>query len=126
VVEDIRHCGFAQRLIAERQEAYWVVDLHRVAALESEGNYVRVMEIGSSSPAVIRASLQALGELLDPSTFLRISRSAIVNMANVERIERDADRHFVFVLRHGGRRFKVGRTFHAQVAQMVRMVARER
>jgi DNA-binding LytR/AlgR family response regulator len=126
VVEDTRHCSFAQRLIAERQEAYWVLELRGIAALESEGNYVRVMEIGSSRTALIRASLQALGELLDPDTFLRISRSVIVNMANVERIERDADSHFVFVLRHGGRRFRVGRTFHAQVAQMVRMVARER
>jgi hypothetical protein len=52
--------------------------------------------------------------------FVRVNRSVIVNLGYVERIERDPDSHLVFVLQDG-RRFNVGRTFHAQVAQLLRL-----
>jgi two-component system LytT family response regulator len=114
---------YTERLIAERDEVYWVMDCHRIVTLESEGNYVRVTDVGGGAPALLRGTLQSVGAVLDPETFVRINRSVIVNMTHVERIERDHDSHLVFVMRESGGRFSVGRTFHPHVAQMLKLGA---
>ena len=59
--------------------------------------------------------------MLDPETFVRVNRSVIVNLAFLDRIERDADSHLVFVMRDSGRRFNVGRAFHPHVAQLLKL-----
>ena len=53
--------------------------------VESAGNYVAV-HIGKESH-IMRDSLQSLEKQLDPSKFLRISRSAIVNLDQVKELQ---------------------------------------
>jgi DNA-binding LytR/AlgR family response regulator len=91
-----------------------------MVSLESEGNYVRVAEEGAPEPAILRGTMQALGAILDPEHFVRVNRFAILNLAFVERIERDADSHLVFILRDG-RSFAVGRAYAADVHRALRM-----
>jgi two-component system, LytTR family, response regulator len=109
------------RLTAERDDAYRVIECRRIATLESQGNYVHVLESGDSRPSVMRGTLQSVCAVLDPEVFVRINRSVIVNLTCVDRIERDADSHLVFVMRDNGRRFNVGRAFHGQVVQVLRL-----
>jgi DNA-binding LytR/AlgR family response regulator len=110
-----------ERLTAERDDAYRVIECRRIASLESQGNYVHVVEAGDARPSVMRGTLQSVCAVLDPQAFVRINRSVIVNLAYVDRIERDADSHLVFAMRDSGRRFNVGRTFHAHVSQLLKM-----
>jgi two-component system, LytTR family, response regulator len=105
-----------ERLTAQRDGAYRIIECSNIALLESDSNYVRIMESGSGTPAVVRDTLQNLCSSLDPERFLRINRSIVVNLGHVERIERDIDSHLVFVMRDGSR-FNVGRAFHPQVAK---------
>jgi two-component system LytT family response regulator len=109
-----------ERLTAERDGSFWVIECRRIMTLESEGNYVTITESGDSKPALIRGTLQGIGALLDPDMFVRINRSVVVNMAFVERIERDAHSHFIFVMRESGRRLNVGRTFHSRIARLLK------
>jgi two-component system LytT family response regulator len=109
------------RLTAERDDAYRVIECKKIALLESQGNYVHVTEHGDTRPSVMRGTLQSICAVLDPEVFVRINRSVIVNLQTVERIERDADSHLVFIMKDGGRRFNVGRAFHAQVVQVLRL-----
>jgi two-component system, LytTR family, response regulator len=111
---------FTQRLTAERDDAYYVIECETIVTLESEGNYVRVTQSGDLNPAFLRGTLQSICEVLDPEVFLRINRSVIVNLSQVDRISRDADSHLVFVMRDG-RSFNVGRTFHPDIAQRLRL-----
>ena len=114
-----RRC--VERLTAERDGSFWVIECRRIMALESEGNYVCISESGDPRPARIRGTLQGIGALLDPDVFVRINRSVVVNMAFVEHIERDAHSHFIFVMREGGRTFNVGRTFHSRIARLLKL-----
>jgi two-component system, LytTR family, response regulator len=111
---------YMERLTAERDGSFWVIDCRRITTLESAGNYVRIHESGDARPASIRGTLQGIGALLDPDAFVRINRSVVVNMAFVEHIERDAHSHFIFVMREDGRTFNVGRTFHSRIARLLK------
>jgi two-component system LytT family response regulator len=110
-----------ERLTAERDDAYRVIECRGIATLESQGNYVHVTEAGDARPSVMRGTLQGIQDVLDPEIFVRVNRSAIVNLKYVDRIERDGDSHLVFVMRETGQRFNVGRTFHAQVTQLLKV-----
>lgn len=116
-----RSRAYTQRLTAERDDAYYVIDCATIVMLESEGNYVRVTQVDDSRPALLRGTLQSVGEVLDPELFVRVNRSVIVNLNYVDRIERDADSHLVFVMRGRGRSFNVGRTFHPHIAQRLKL-----
>ena len=113
--------AFTQRLTAERDEAYYVIECANIVTLESEGNYVRVTQLDGSKPALMRGTLQSICEVLDPDKFVRVNRSVIVNLNHVDRIERDSDSHLVFVMRGEGRTFNVGRTFHSHIVQRLKL-----
>jgi two-component system LytT family response regulator len=117
----LRRRSYTERLIAERDDAYRVIECSAVVMLESEGNYVRITALDDPQPALLRGTLQSIATLLDPDTFVRLNRSVIVNLAHVQQIERDADSHLVFVMREGGCRFNVGRSYHSQVAKLLKL-----
>jgi two-component system LytT family response regulator len=119
---EARGRGHAERLIAERNDAYHVIKCANIVMLESDGNYIRVTELGESTPAFLRGTLQSVAAVLDSNTFVRINRSVIANLAYVSRIERNEDARLVFTIAQVGRSLRVGRSFHARVLQ--RMQAR--
>ncbi len=63
-------------------ERCWIVRLAEVFLMESEGNYTRLC-FGKERP-LIRRSLNALEEQLDPAVFFRANRRQMVNLKWVE------------------------------------------
>jgi two-component system LytT family response regulator len=61
-------------------------DIRFVAA---EGNYVRVYM--TDKAILVRETIQSLEEQLDPATFIRVHRRAIVNLNHVIEFHRDAE-----------------------------------
>ena len=116
----LRGQNCASRLVCERDGAWRIVECRNMVSLESEANYVRVTEQDCAQPAIMRGTLQRLVEMLDASQFVRVNRFAILNLSFVERIERDPDSHWMFVMRDG-RRFGVGRAFASEVQRVLRL-----
>ncbi len=116
---------FAQRaaasepslLIAERDGAMHVLDARTIELLESDGNYV-IMHTSNADYSA-RSTLQALEDSLPRRLFLRLSRSVIVNLRRVERIDRDDNGVHEFVMANG-RRIKVGRSYRQGIAEIIR------
>ena len=71
-----------EQIFVRDGERCWIVRLADVFLLESEGNYTRLC-FGKERP-LIRRSLSALEEQLDPQTFFRANRKQIVNLRWVE------------------------------------------
>ena len=98
-------------------------DAHRVRLLpvdqivwvEAEGMYVRLHTRAQASH-LHRMSLTALEASLDPQQFVRIHRSAIVNIDMVGELRQDAHGDFVAVLRNGSE-VRVGRRFRERLRQ---------
>lgn len=57
--------------------------------IAAEGNYARVYT--TDGAILVRETIQSLEEQLDPATFIRVHRAAIVNMKYVIELRRDAE-----------------------------------
>jgi two-component system, LytTR family, response regulator len=84
----------------------WIVRLPEIFLLESEGNYTRVY-FGSERP-LIRRSLNALEEQLDPAMFFRAGRKEMVNLKWIEKVDIAVSGGLVVTLR-GGRTIEMSR-----------------
>lgn len=73
------------RVFVRDGERCWLVPPSSIALLAAEGNYTRVF-FDAHQP-LIRTPLHRVEERLDRTTFFRVSRTHIVNLRFVERIE---------------------------------------
>jgi two-component system LytT family response regulator len=83
------------------------VPVAEVDWLEADGKYVRLHAGGRTH--LIRGSLAATAERLDPAHFVRIHRSTIVNVARIREVQPWMGGDHVAVLRDGTR-LRVSRT----------------
>jgi two-component system, LytTR family, response regulator len=77
----------------------WIVKLPDIFLLESEGNYTR-MHFGGERP-LIRRSLNALEEQLDPNIFFRAGRKEIINLKWIDKVDIGVNGGLTVTLRGG-------------------------
>jgi two-component system, LytTR family, response regulator len=80
--------------------------------IESAGVYVN-LHVGTKE-LLYRAAIHDLAEKLDPMRFVRVHRSAIVNIESVSRLEPISHGEFEAVLKNGGRA-RISRTYRAEI-----------
>jgi len=117
--DESRAAAGAQRIVAERGGAFHFIEACDVALIEANGNNVTIHAAAGGKPYSMPGTLQKVEALVDPASFLRISRSAVVNLAHVERIEREGRSAFCFVLPRE-RRVAVGWAYRSRVRELVR------
>jgi two-component system LytT family response regulator len=100
------------RLVVKSSGATHFVKTTDIDWIEAVGVYVNLY-IGGKA-LLYRSPIHALAEKLDPIHFVRIHRSAIVNIESILRLEPISHGEFEVVLKHGGRT-KVSRTFRGQL-----------
>ena len=84
----------------------WIVRLPDIFLLESEGNYTRVC-FGSERP-LVRRSLNAFEEQLDPNVFFRAGRKEIINLKWIDKVDIGVNGGLMVTLR-GGRTIEMSR-----------------
>jgi two-component system LytT family response regulator len=77
--------NFLTRLTIKTGDKVVVIKTGDIDSLESAGNYVAA-NVGKESH-ILRETLNALEKQLDPDKFLRVSRSAIVNLDRVKELQ---------------------------------------
>jgi two-component system LytT family response regulator len=87
------------RLIGERAHRFHFLDTDAVDYLQVDGNYVTI-HVGDDC-YLTRSTLKHLSEVLAPYDFIRIDRSVLLNLRQVEYIERLESGQFSFQLRRG-------------------------
>src|SRR5207237_7969508 len=86
LLESIRAERRTQERVAIRTgEAVYFVRIADIEWLEASGNYVKIHAGGREH--LLRDSLKSFEERLDPDRFLRVHRSAIVNVDSIQRLE---------------------------------------
>ena len=103
---------WATRLMVRERDTIKFVRVEDIDWLEGAGNYVRV-HAGDSSH-LIRATLSGLGDRLDPTTFVRIHRSTIVNVERIREVQPWAGGDYVAIL-HNGETLKVSRSYRDEL-----------
>ncbi len=108
---------FATRVTIHDGDRIHFVALDDVAWIEAAGNYVRLhTEDGSH---LLRHSLKGLHRRLDPAVFVRIHRSAIVNIGRVAEVRSWFGGDYLAVLQ-SGEQLRVSRTYRDELLQMLR------
>ena len=77
------------------------VDVADIDWVGADGDYVRIHAHGKSH--LVRDTMAAMEQRLDPATFVRIHRSSIVNVARIRELRPYSGREYAVILRDGTR-----------------------
>ena len=97
---------YLRRFTLRTEGKFLVLNITEIDAIESAGNYVAIQT--GKETYILRQTLSALEKQLDPSKFLRISRSAIVNLERVKELRPMFHGQYVITL-HSGKRVTMTR-----------------
>jgi two-component system LytT family response regulator len=118
LLESIRSERKAQGRIAIRSEqGVYFVRISEIDWLEAFGNYVKI-HVGSQEH-LLRDSLKCFEERLDPNRFLRVHRSAVVNLDSIERLEPWFHGEYSVFLRDGTK-LTSSRTYSERLRSLIR------
>jgi two-component system LytT family response regulator len=92
---------YLTRLTVKADDKVVVIKVTDIDSIESAGNYVAV-HVGKESH-ILRETLNGLEAQLDPESFLRVSRSAIVNLDRVRELQPMFKGEHIVVLQNGKR-----------------------
>ncbi|MEO7920658.1 MAG: LytTR family DNA-binding domain-containing protein [Thermoanaerobaculia bacterium] len=104
--------SYPDRLLVRSSGAGVFVEVADVDWIEAQANYV-ALHVGKETH-LIRETLGAIEERLDPERFVRIRRTAIVNLARVKALKPWTKDEHVVVLKDGTR-LAVGPSFRARL-----------
>ncbi len=102
-----------ERLALRTQRRILLLDLDEVDWVDASGNYVQLHTPKRSHR--LRATMAAVEARLDPNRFVRIHRSAIVNLDRVEELVQNAHGDYVVVLA-GGQSLPLGRSYRGKLS----------
>jgi two-component system LytT family response regulator len=101
VLELMRRPEHRSRVVVRDNRGAFFLATADIAWLEAAGNYVRVHANGKSY--LLRETLKDLEATLDPERFVRVHRSAVVNLDAIERVEPWKRGEYAVLLRDGTR-----------------------
>lgn len=94
--------GYLERIPVRKAKEIRIVPVTTVAYVQSDGPYAE-LHMGDGATHLIRESMKALEQQLDPSQFCRIHRSTIINLDFVESVEPNYNDRYVVRLVTGTR-----------------------
>ncbi|HEY0672279.1 MAG TPA: LytTR family DNA-binding domain-containing protein [Longimicrobiales bacterium] len=114
LLDRIGGSGLQDRLVVRDAGRVFFLGLGEVEWIEAAGNYVRVH--AGKNAHLMRHTITGMMSKLPGNQFLRVSRSAIVNLKRVREVQSLFNGCFVFIL-HGGTRVESSRRFRRQIAE---------
>jgi two-component system, LytTR family, response regulator len=101
------------RIVVKGPDRVRLLPVEQISWIEADGTYVK-LHTREGGVHLHRGLLGSLDASLDPRRFVRIHRSAIVNIDLVDELRQDAHGDYVVCLRDGTR-IRVGRRFRARL-----------
>jgi two-component system, LytTR family, response regulator len=89
------------RIAIRDRDRVLFVDVADIDWVGADGDYVRIHANGKSH--LVRDTMAAMQQRLDPATFVRIHRSSIVNVSRIKELRPYSSREYAVILRDGTR-----------------------
>jgi len=105
-----------ERIAVKNKDRFYFVETSAIDWIEADRNYV-ILHSGSTKH-ILRMKMNHLEERLDPSVFIRIHRSSIVNIRSVKEFRLYFNGMFMILLKDGSKLFS-SRGYHDRVEQIV-------
>jgi two-component system, LytTR family, response regulator len=109
--------GYTSRIVFKSKGRILFLPISDIRWIAAEENYVRICTEGESH--LLRETMARFESRLDPNSFIRVHRSAIVNLQYVREIRRDSQDGESLVLMHDGQKVPVSRGYRARIAQLL-------
>ena len=107
---------YLSRLMVKSKEEISLVPVDEIDWLESAGDYIYVHS--NSKKYILRETLTSLEQKLNPRNFVRIHRSAVVNLTKIKNLKANEHGDFEVYL-HNGIKLKLSRTFKAHFQSVI-------
>jgi two-component system LytT family response regulator len=120
LVRETQLVSHAERFAVRRGSVVSFLRSTEIDWIDAAGNYVRLHASGTAY--MLRSAISAFAERLDPKAFLRVHRSAIVNLDRVTQV-RSADHGEYVVTLSDGTRLTVSRTYSPRLRTLIREVS---
>jgi two-component system LytT family response regulator len=96
------------RMVVRDRDRVLLIDVADIDWVGADGDYVRIHTAGKSH--LLRDTMAAMEDRLDPATFVRIHRSAIVNVNRIRELRPYSSREYAVIL-HDGTRLRLSRRY---------------
>ena len=107
---------YPERLIVKSSGRVFFVRTDEIDWVEAAGNYVKMHT--KSEAHLLRESMKNMEAKLDPKTFVRIHRSAIVNIDRIKELEPWFHGEYIVILRDGTR-LTASRVFSDRLSALI-------
>ncbi len=107
---------YAERLSFKDGSKVVVLDADEIEWIDAAGDYMCIHAAGKTH--IIRETMKALTQRLDPSRFQRVHRSAIVNVGKVKELHPHSNGEYFLIL-DNGQELKLSRSYKDVVARFL-------
>ncbi len=107
---------YPERLIVKSSGRVFFVRTEEIDWVEASGNYVKIHTKGDAH--LLRESMKNMEAKLDPKTFVRIHRSAIVNIDRIKELEPWFHGEYIVIMRDGTR-LTASRVFSERLSSLI-------
>jgi DNA-binding LytR/AlgR family response regulator len=108
----------APRIAFKAKGSILLLDLADILAVQAEGNYVSLQH--RTNPYLVHESLSSMAEKLEPYGFIRIHRSAVVNISAVEEIQPLPTGEYRLRVK-GGKEYLATRTYKHNLRELAQL-----
>jgi two-component system, LytTR family, response regulator len=109
--------AYSTRIVFKSKGRILFLPVEEIRWVGAEENYVRICT--ERDTHLLRETMARFESKLDPKVFLRVHRSAIVNLQHVKEIRTDAQEGDGFVMMRDGQRVPISRAYRARITQLL-------
>lgn len=118
LLEDLQHSsGYDERLAVKTSSGVTFVRTDEIDWIDAAGNYVRLNTRDGDSH-LLRETMRALEDRLDPKRFVRVHRSTIVNVERIREIRAQTHGEHL-ILMTNGQRLTLSRSYRDRVHDLI-------
>src|ERR1700739_51653 len=107
---------YTARIVFKSRGRILFLPVSDIRWIGAEENYVRICT--GTETHLLRETMASMEQRLDPKSFLRVHRSAIVNLQYVKEVRTEAQGDFVVQLVNG-QRVAMSRSYHARISDLL-------
>ncbi len=107
---------YTSRIVFKSRGRILFLPVSEIQWIGAEENYVRICVGGETH--LLRETMTSMEKRLDPSLFMRVHRSAIVNLQYVKEVRTEARGDFIVQLKNG-QKVAMSRSYHARIGEML-------
>lgn len=107
---------YGERIVFKSRGRILFLPVSDIRWIAAEENYVRICT--GTETHLLRETMARVEEKLDPSMFMRVHRSAIVNLQFVKEVRTDPPNEFTVVMVHG-QKIPMSRSYHSRVGELL-------